>query len=74
MNVSDPPIRRNSRHMIDSRCDYTALAAADRALAEASGLENVRDKHLKSAECWDRLALAELELRPLSLGSPGEPE
>jgi hypothetical protein len=43
--------------------DYAALAHADRVAAAATALENVRSKHLKSAECWDRLAAVELELR-----------
>lgn len=49
--------------MTDFRNDYAALAAADRSIAETTILVNVREKYLKSAECWDRLEAAELELR-----------
>ncbi|WP_370031071.1 hypothetical protein [Qipengyuania mesophila] len=52
--------------------DYAALAAADRATAQASPLRNVRNKHFRSAECWDRLAEAELELRTQRARSPSK--
>lgn len=49
--------------MGDFRTNYVALAAADRAFAASTRLENVRRKHLDSAESWDRLAAAEIELQ-----------
>lgn len=49
--------------MTEFASDYAAFAHADRVAADMTALENVRSKHLKSAECWDRLAEAELELR-----------
>jgi len=49
--------------MSEFASDYAALAHADRVAAAATALENGRSKHLKSDECWARLAAAELEFR-----------
>ncbi len=43
--------------MVSAHSDFLlGRAAAERRLAEAAALDNVRDGHLRAAAAWDRLA------------------
>ena len=44
--------------MTDLETSYAALAAASRSAADREVLENVRQKHLRSAATWDSLAVS----------------